>query len=80
MVTGNNNNNNDLIADLIADTRNNGSIDFLSELLSNLSLVSDEERKNDKMTKNTQINCDSIDFISEPLINQNLVSDKKKMK
>ena len=48
MVTGNNNNNNDLIA----DTRNNGSFDFLSELLSNHILVSDEERKNDTMTKN----------------------------
>ena len=62
MVTGNNNN------DLIADTRNNGSIDFLSELLSNHSLVSDEERKNDMMTKNTKSNCNSIDFMSEPLL------------
>ena len=52
MVTGNNNNNNDLIKDLIADTRNNGSIDFLSELLNNHSLVSDAERKNDTMAKN----------------------------
>ena len=41
MVMGNNNNNNDLIA----DTRDNGSTNFLSELLSNHSLVSDEERK-----------------------------------
>ena len=50
MVMGNNNNNNDLIA----DTRDNGSIDFLSELLSNHGLVSDEEKKNGMMTNNTQ--------------------------
>ena len=49
MVMGNNNN--DLIAELITGTRNNDSIDFLSELLSNPSLVSDEERKNDTMIK-----------------------------
>ena len=47
MVTGNNSNN----KDLIADTRDNGSIDFLSELLSNHSLVSDEERKSGMLTK-----------------------------
>ena len=53
MVRGNNNNdnNNDLITDLIADTRNNGSIDFLSELLNSHSLVSDAKRKNDMITK-----------------------------
>ena len=51
MVMDNNNNNNDLITDLIADTRNNGSIDFLAELLSNHSLLSDAERKDDTMTK-----------------------------
>ena len=44
-VMGNNNNNNDLITDLIADATNNGSIDFLSKLLNNHSLVSDAERK-----------------------------------
>ena len=76
MVMGNNNN--DLTADLIADTRNDGSTDFLSELLSNHSLVSDEVRKNDMMTKNTQSNCNSIDFMSEPLINQSFVSDEEK--
>ena len=51
MVTGINNNNNDLITDLIADTRNSVSIDFLVELLSNHSLVSDAERKDDMMKK-----------------------------
>ena len=71
------NNNNDLIADLFADTRNNGSIDFLSELLSNHSLVSDEERKNDTI-ENTKINCDTIDFIPELLINHSFVSDEEK--
>ena len=45
MVLGNNNNNNDLLTDLSAATRNNGSINFLSELLSNHSLVSDAEKK-----------------------------------
>ena len=49
MVMGNNNN--DLITDLIADTRNNGNIYFLAEQLSNHSLVSGEERKDDTMTK-----------------------------
>ena len=49
MVTGDNNNN------LIADTRDNGSVDFLSELLSNQSFVSDEERKDEITTeKNMQ--------------------------
>ena len=72
------NNNNDLITDLIADTRNNGSIDFLSKLLNNHSLISDTERKNDTMTKSTQINCDSIKFILEPLINHRFISDEEK--
>ena len=45
MGNNNNNNNNDLITDLIAGTRNNGSIDFLSELLNIHSLVSDAEKK-----------------------------------
>ena len=49
MVTGNNNN--ELITDLIADKRHNSSIGFLAELLSNHSLVSDAERKDDTMTK-----------------------------
>ena len=53
MVMGINNNNNDLITDLIADIRNNVSIDFLAELLSNHILVSDAERKDDMMTKNS---------------------------
>ena len=66
MVRGNNNN------DLIADTRDKGSTDFLSELLSN-QFGSDEERKNDT-TQNTQINCNSSDVISELLINQSFVS------
>ena len=78
MVKGNNNNNNNLITDLIADTRNNGNIDFLSELLKNHSLASDAERKNDRMIKYTQINCDSIAFISELLINHSFVSDEEK--
>ena len=78
MVIGNNYNSNDLIEDLIANTRNNGSIDFRSELLSNHSLVSDEERKNDTKTKNTQINCDTINCISEPLINHSFVSEEEK--
>ena len=69
-VMGNNNNNNHLIA----DTGDNGSIDFLSELLSNHSLVSDKERKSDTMTKSTQINCDGIDVVSKLLINQSFVS------
>ena len=73
------NNNNDLITDLIADTRNNVSIDFLAELLSDHSLVSDAERKGDMMTKNTQIKCDSINFISELLINHSFVSDKERI-
>ena len=51
MVMGNISNNNDLITNLIADTRNDGSIDFLGKMLSNLSLVSDAERKDDMMTK-----------------------------
>ena len=34
-VVGNNNNNKEVIAELIADTRNNDGIDFLSELLNN---------------------------------------------
>ena len=72
MVIGNNNN------DLIADTRDSGSIDFLLELLSNHSLVSDEGRQSDTMTKNTQINCDSIDVISELLINHSLVLDEQR--
>ena len=41
MVMGNNNNN----KELIADTRDNGSIDSCSELLCNQSFVSDEERE-----------------------------------
>ena len=53
MVMGNNNNHKELIAELIADTRNNDSIDFLSELLCIHSLISDAERKNDMMTENT---------------------------
>ena len=48
MVKGNNNN------DLIADTRDNGGINFLSELLSNQSFVSDEERKDEMTTENTK--------------------------
>ena len=78
MVMGINNNNNELITDLIADTRNNGSIDFLAGLLGNQSLVSDAERKDDTMTKHTQINCDGINFISEPLINHGFVSVKER--
>ena len=78
MVMGNNDNNNDLITDLIADIRDNGSIDFLSELLNNHSLVTDAERKNNMMTKNTQINCDGISFISEPFINHSFTSDEEK--
>ena len=46
------NNNND--NDLIADTGDNGSIDFLSELLCNQSFVSDEERKGKTTTENTK--------------------------
>ena len=41
-------------------------------------MVSDTERKNDTITKNTQINCDSINFISEPVINHSFVSDEEK--
>ena len=44
---GNNNNDNDLIA----DTGDNGSINFLSEPLSNDSFVLDEEIKDGTMTK-----------------------------
>ena len=47
-------------------------------MLSNHSLVSDAERKDDTMTKNTQINCDSIDFISDPLINHSFVSNEER--
>ena len=59
------NNNNDLIKDLSADTRNIGSIDFLSELLNNHSLVSDADRKNNTVIKNTQILIASILFQSQ---------------
>ena len=50
MVTGNNNNDNDLIA----DTRDNGSVNFLSELLNNQHFVSDEERKDEMTTESTK--------------------------
>ena len=45
VVLGNNN------KELITDTRNNDSIDFLSELLNNHRLISDAERKDDAMIK-----------------------------
>ena len=47
---GNNNNN----KDLVAETINNGSIGFLSELLINLGFISDEERKDDMTTENAK--------------------------
>ena len=68
MVVGNNNNN-ELIADLIADIRNNDSIDFLPELLNNHNLISDADSKDDVMTKTCKlIVMVSISFQSYSLI------------
>ena len=47
---GNNNNDNDLIA----DTRDNGSVNFHSKLVNNQNFVSDEERKDEMTTENTK--------------------------
>ena len=58
MVMGNNN------KELNADTRDTDSIDFLSELLNNQSLISGAEIEGDTMTIDTQVDCDSINFIS----------------
>ena len=62
MVKGNDNN------DLVAETINNDSIVFLSELLINQSFVSDEERKDDTTTENAKINTNEDEnFISDIL-------------
>ena len=62
MVIGNNN------KESIADTKDNNSIDFLSELLISKNLIADAETKNDATTIDMQINCDNIDFLAESLI------------
>ena len=71
-VMGNNN------KELNADTRDTDSIDFLSELLNNQSLVSGTEVEGDAMTIDTQVDCDSIDFISESIMHQSIITIEAK--
>ena len=52
----------------IADTKDNNSIDSLSELLISQNLLADAETKDDATTIDMQIKCDSIDFLAESLI------------
>ena len=65
--------------DLIAETKDNDCIDFLSELLNNQTLISGAEIEDDTMAIDMQINCHSNDLISESLINQSstVIEEKK---
>ena len=68
MVMGISNNNNDSITKLITDTRDNGRTDFLAELLSSHSLVSDAESKEDTTIENAKRNTNEKEsFILDTL-------------
>ena len=68
MVTGKNNNNNDLVAETI----NNGSISFLSELLINQGFVSGEEKKDNMTAENakqtTEINTNEYESLISDIL------------
>ena len=74
MVMSNNN------KELLADKKDNNSIDILSELLNNQSLIPGAEIEDDAMTIDMQINCDSVNCISEPFINQSFAAVEEKEK
>ena len=59
--------------ELIAKTKDNDCIDFLSELLNNQSLISGTEIEDDTMAIDIQINCDNNNLISKSLINQSSI-------
>ena len=83
MVMGISNNNNDSVTELITDTRDNGRIDFLAELLSSHSLVSDVESKDDTTIENTDRNTnEKKSFILDTLkdIGMGAPTTQKKMK
>ena len=67
MVMGNNH------EELIAETKDNDCIHFLSEMLNNQSLISGAEIEDDAMAIDKQSTCDSNDLISESLINQSSI-------
>ena len=72
MVTGNNS------KELNTNTRDTDSIDFLSELLNNQSLISGTEIEGDVLTIDTQVDCDSINFISKSIMHQSIITIEEK--